>query len=309
MTPRLMRRTLAAVAVAIAALLVSGCGSSSNSSSNDHNSMDMPGMAATTSMDTSATTNHDEHSNMSGSTTGGMNMENVGTVNGLSSVADGYRLVVEKSTLPKGKASTFFFHITDKAGMTVTKFGLDQTKRMHLIVASKDLSDYQHVHPVMAKDGTWSIPLTLPTSGGYRAFADFNAGGKRHVLGANIQVPGSMSTMPLPALSTTARTDGYTVTMKAGRLMPGKTESVKFTVTRDGQPVTDLQPYLGALGHLVVLRSGTLEYLHVHPTSEGGSGPDITFDIDLETAGRYRAFLQFQTAGTVHTAAFTLQTS
>lgn len=309
MTLRSTRRALSAIAVGITALLVAGCGSSSDSSSTDHSSMDMPGMATTAGMQTTTTTNHDEHSNMSSPTSSGMNMENVGTVNGLSSVADGYRLVVKKSTLPKGKASVFSFHITDKAGMTVTKFGLDQTKRMHLIVASKDLSEYQHVHPVMAKDGTWSIPLTLPAGGGYRAFADFNAGGKRHVLGATIKAPGTMKAMPLPALSTTAQTDGYTVTMTAGKLMPGKTESVKFTVTRDGQPVTDLQPYLGALGHLVVLRAGKLEYLHVHPTSEKGSGPDITFDIDLETAGRYRAFLQFQTAGTVHTAAFTLKTS
>ncbi len=302
MTRRIPHRITAALAVGalgLSALAVAGCGSGTSTSTNSS----MPGMDMGGS---TATTMHTTGAGHGGSS---MSMENVGTVSGLSASADGYRMVATRTTLPAGRPTRFSFRIVDAKGMPVTKFGLDQTKRMHLIVASHDLSQYQHVHPVMASDGTWSIPLTLPIAGTYRAFGDFNAAGKRHVLGITLKRPGTVTARPLPEESSTTTTgDGYTVTKQSSALAPGKTSMVRFTVTKDGKPVTDLQHYLGALGHLVVLHESDLEYLHVHPTSITGSGPTIAFEVDLKTAGSYRAFLQFQTGGTVRTAAFTLRT-
>ena len=80
-----------------------------------------------------------------------------------------------------------------------------------------------------------------------------------------------------------------------------------FTVTRDGAPVTTLQPYLGAAGHLVALRVGDLAYLHVHPMDDptGKSGPEVAFMAEAPTAGRYLLYLDFQVDGRVHTATFT----
>lgn len=248
---------LAALAITTSALAATGCGSDS-STDNGHNSMGMGRTGTVNHASTvgSATTmGQDEHT-VTGS---GMDMSSGGTVDGLASRADGYRLVASRAALPMGRATAFTFRITDRNGMAVTEFGLDQTKRMHLIVASRDLSQYQHVHPTMSKDGTWSVPLTLPQRGDYRVFADFNAGGSRHVLGRSIMAPGTMIGMALPKVSTTARTDGYLVTTKHGPLAVDRTHRVTFTVTRAGRPVTDLQPYLGTLGHLVVLREGTLE--------------------------------------------------
>src|SRR5699024_11235811 len=50
-----------------------------------------------------------------------------------------------------------------------------------------------------------------------------------------------------------------------GDLTAGEASQLTMTVTRDGEPVTELEPYLGAFGHLVALRDGDLAYLHVHP--------------------------------------------
>jgi hypothetical protein len=75
--------------------------------------------------------------------------------------------------------------------------------------------------------------------------------------------------------------------------------TIRFTVLKDGKPV-QVQPYLGANGHLVALREGDLAFLHVHPM-EGTTEFESTFP----TVGRYRLFLQFKHAGRVHTAAFT----
>jgi hypothetical protein len=83
-----------------------------------------------------------------------------------------------------------------------------------------------------------------------------------------------------------------------------------FRITRKGQVVLDLEPYLGALGHLVVLREGDLAYLHVHPvdvsgTADSASGGRITFHARFPSMGRYRLFLQLVHEGLVHTADFT----
>ena len=187
-------------------------------------------------------------------------------------------------------------------------FQVDATKLMHLIIVRRDLTNYQHIHPTMASDGTWSIDAQVASPGRYRAFADFATGGKRHVLGADLTAPGTATSVPLPQPQTTTRVDGFEVTLHAGMLMSGQEAALRFSISRGGAPVKTLEPYLGNLGHLVILREKTLQYLHVHPTSSGGSGPDIRFAGELARPGRYRAFLQFQANGTVHTAAFTLET-
>ena len=73
--------------------------------------------------------------------------------------------------------------------------------------------------------------------------------------------------VPLPAASNQASTDGYDVTL-GGRPIAGQESELTFTVRRNGEPVTDLEPYLGAFGHLVSLRGGDLAYLHTHPAEE-----------------------------------------
>ena len=99
--------------------------------------------------------------------------------------------------------------------------------------------------------------------------------------------------------------DGYEVSLE--RTAATHEETVlTATVSRDGLPVSDLEPYLGAYGHLVSLRDGDLGYLHVHPEEDGGPGPEVGSTPTFPSAGRYRLFLDFQHAGVVHTAAFTV---
>jgi hypothetical protein len=182
---------------------------------------------------------------------------------------------------------------------------------MHLVVARRDLSGFRHVHPAMAADGTWRIPLTFAAAGDYRVFADFQAAGHDEgtTLGADVAVAGAYRPEPLPAPSRTATVAGYRVTL-AGTLVPGTTSRLTLTVDRGGEPVTDLQPYLAAYGHLIALRQGDLAYLHVHPDGEPGDGrtkpgPAITFFAEVPSAGTYRLYLDFQHGGVVRTAGFT----
>jgi hypothetical protein len=228
---------------------------------------------------------------------------------GLASSRGGYTLA---PTTPTPADGTFSFTVTGPDGAPVTAYDVEHDERMHLIVVRRDTTGFQHVHPEMAPDGTWTTPLALPAGGSYRAFADFApTGGEPTVLGVDLAVPGPFEPVR-HAPSRTAQVDGYTVEL-AGELDAGRASPVTLTVSRDGVPVTDLQPYLAAYGHLVALREGDLAYLHVHPEGAPGdgttpAGPEIEFVAEVPTAGVYRLFLDFRHDGVVRTAEFTVPT-
>jgi hypothetical protein len=230
---------------------------------------------------------------------------------GLQVSENGYTLDAAAS-LPAGAATPVSFRILGPDGRPVTAYETAHDEDLHLIAVRRDLTGYQHVHPVLAPDGTWSIPLDL-TAGSWRLFADFDPAGDDPaiVLGADVAVAGTYTPQPLPEPATTAEVDGYTVTLD-GQLVPGQESEVTLSVSRDGQPVSDLQPYLAAYGHLVALRDGDLAYLHVHPAGEPGDGttqpgPDVTFYATAPSAGDYRLFLDFQHGDVVRTAEFTVR--
>jgi hypothetical protein len=231
---------------------------------------------------------------------------------GLEISRNGYTLDLKTPRLAAGsKTEVRFAVVQDGTGRKVTAYEREHGKDLHLILASRDLTVYRHLHPARAADGTWSTPVDLPRAGGYRLFADFKPeGGEALTLGADLAVSGPYRPAELPGHNTTARVDGYEVGLR-GALTPGGHSDLTLTVTRNGKPVRDLQPYLGAYGHLVALRSGDLAYLHVHPNGEPGDGrtepgPEVSFTATAPSAGAYRLFFDFQHEGKVRTAAFTV---
>lgn len=232
---------------------------------------------------------------------------------GLMVAENGYRLVLDDPELAASGSARISFRILGPDGAPLTAYAPLHERKLHFILAKRDLSGFQHLHPALADDGTWTVDAAL-TPGQWRVFADFDPAGKDApiTLGTDLTVPGALDPRPLPAPSGTATVDGYTVTM-AGTVTPGEMSKVTLGVEKDGQPVTDLQPYLGAYGHLVALRQGDLAYLHVHPDGEPGDGrtkpgPRISFYVEAPSAGSYRLYLDFRHAGTVRTAEFTVTT-
>ena len=208
---------------------------------------------------------------------------------------DRLRLAAGDTTLTPGRPSRLDFAIFDEAGERVRDFEVEQGRRMHLIVVRRDLRRFQHLHPREVAPGAWSVKLTLPDAGVYHAFADFQTGGTRRTLGTDLFAAGAFQPLALPSPSDTAATDGYEVALR------GDGRRLRFAVSRDGAPVADLQPYLGARGHLVMLRAGDLAYEHVHPLDTD----ELAFETTDLAPGRYRLFVQFRHGGRVHTAAFT----
>jgi hypothetical protein len=227
-------------------------------------------------------------------------------------VSDGATtLEVLTTGLVAGQQADFAFRILDEDGHPVTDFTETHDELLHLIVARRDLSGFQHVHPELSPDGTWHTPLTFPAAGDHRVFADFQRDGDSdsRTLGADVPVAGAYTPVPLPPAALTATTDDYRVTLN-GTLTPGTTSKLTLTVDRAGVPVTDLQPYLAAYGHLIALRHGDLAYLHVHPDGAPGdgkteAGPGIVFHAEVPSAGTYRLYLDFRHGDVVRTAEFT----
>lgn len=229
------------------------------------------------------------------------------TPGGLQVSENGYTLTPLTASIKPGEPTDFRFTVSGPDGKPVTDFQVKHDKKLHFIVASRDLTSFQHLHPVESTGGVWSVKLTVPQAGGYRAFADFApTGGTGLTLGADLFAAGEYAPKPLPAVSRTSTVDGYTVTL-GGDLVPGQASKLTLSVAKDGKPVTDLQPYLGAFGHLVALRSGDLAYLHVHPEESTKAGPEIVFYAQVPSRGDYRLFLDFQHGDKVRTADFTAQ--
>ncbi|MFE7759718.1 hypothetical protein [Streptomyces sp. NPDC057429] len=255
---------------------------------------------------------HTDRAEQEGAGDGGDHAESA--AGGLQVSEDGYTLDLLTPRLKAAQEGELRFAVRDAFGRPVTSYQREHGKELHLMLASRDLATYRHLHPTRAADGTWSTPVSLPAAGDYRVFADFAPGAKNApdlTLGADLAVAGTYKPAELPKPSRTATVDGYTVTLN-GNLRPGVAEDLTFDVRKGGKPVTDLDPYLGAYGHLVALRAGDLAYLHVHPDGAPGDGrtepgPAVTFTATAPSSATYRLFLDFEHDGTVRTAAFTVR--
>jgi hypothetical protein len=221
-------------------------------------------------------------------------------VRGLAVAQGDLRVVVEQPELRRGRTESLRFRIVDEHGAAVRDFDVTHEKRMHLILARRDLTGFQHLHPTLDADGTWSAAVRLDAAGSYRLFADFSHDDQPRTLAADLRVDGTADLRPLPAAQPAAVSDdGYDVRLDAGEARPGHEADLRFTITRGSAPIKT-EPYLGAGGHLVALREGDMAFLHVHPMDDG-----VRFAATFPTAGRYRLFLQFKHEGRVQTVVFT----
>lgn len=262
--------------------------------------------------DTADTTHHEEGDAMNGDEHEG---HNAGASSlGLGLAQDGYQLTAVTAPTATGTEGELALTITGPDGNPVTDFELEHEKELHLIAVRADGQHFRHVHPEMDDDGTWTIPWQWEAAGSYRVFADFVPAdtGEGITLSTSVQVAGDYDPVPAEPAATTS-VDGFDVSVE-GDLVAGSISELTMTITRDGEPVTTLEPYLGAFGHLVALRDGDLAYLHVHPHGDAPqagetSGPEIVFEATAPTEGRYLLYLDFQVDGEVRTAPLVIDTT
>ena len=205
----------------------------------------------------------------------------------------------------------------------ITGYEAVHEKRFHLFVVSRDMEVFEHIHPEQQPDGTWMIQVTLPKPGDYRILSDFlPTGGSPQFVGRTLETvdfTGELESQtphltPDVDVTKTVGSVKAHLELEPSTLIEGQFGHLAFTLTdaKTGRPVTDLQPYLGAFGHALILSEDMRDYVHSHPfedidaTSKGFGGPTVTFEGYMPKAGRYRAWSQFQRNGDVITIPFTV---
>jgi hypothetical protein len=240
-----------------------------------------------------------------------------------------------------GQPATLQFEVFHPGtGAPIEQFEMVHQQRYHLFVVGQDMEHFEHIHPVQQSDGSWSIEVTLPRPGYYKVLSDFlPGGGTSQFLARPLVTAGyegdlmgdSARLVPDSVLTKTVGDVTATLALDPPTFVAGLYGHLNFflTDTATGQPISDLQTYLGAFGHTLVMSEDMASYVHSHPINvldvpeDGGlpvflippgadleslrGGPEVSFDGLIPKAGRYRAWTQFRRNDKLYTFAFTFE--
>jgi len=234
-----------------------------------------------------------------------------------------YRMDVTLARGPRGVEGMRLAVREPDTNALVRSFTTVHEKTLHLFIVSRDLEYFAHVHPEQRADGSFHLNHPLPP-GEYMLIADFlPANATTQMIQRAVIVPPSPSPSPSPSASADKSTvspsaaearfsrpvGDLRVSLKTENLVAGKEGRLTFTVTdaRTGAPVTDLEPYLGAPAHMLLVRSDLSDAVHEHPEEAATGGPTISFHPVMPAAGAYKLWIQFQRGGRVLTFPFDLR--
>ena len=191
----------------------------------------------------------------------------------------------------------------------VRNFTVVHERPMHLFVVGDGLRFFAHEHPVQQPDGVFMLDLALPRPGPYMAVAEFLPEGGTAQLFQQIFTTGAtIDSAPAPAVDVTPKiVDGMRVTLDLSRLKAGQTSTLAPRVedAASGAEISDLEPYLGARAHMLIVGADLTEAIHGHP--EDDRTPGLTFTPLIPRAGRYKLWIQVQRRGVVSTIPFVIE--
>lgn len=247
---------------------------------------------------------------MPGMTTVAAPAEAVPDGTGLAAAVDGYRLVLDSTTVPPSPGSALGFRVTGPDGRAVTRYQPDEGALVQFDLIRADLTNYQHVDPVMRQDGSWVATLPALAPGAYRAYATFAAPNaaagtpRRYRLSQPFTVTGRAADQALPAAVATVEVGGYAVTL-SGRAVAGQPSVLRVRISAGGKPVAYLQRYLDGYAHLTAFRVGDLAAARCGPAERPTAQAELTSQAWFPEAGTWRVIVGFRTTGPVLTATFT----
>lgn len=201
--------------------------------------------------------------------------------------------------LEVGTETELRFVILDEEGQTLKDFEIAHERLLHLILVRDDLQHFQHLHPSLnSSTGEFSARMTLSEAGDYTMFGDFvPLKGERTVLSVPLSVTGEYLATPLVMSSERSVIVGpFMVTPHFPEVIrSGEAAHYSFDVTKNGKAI-QLEKYLGATGHSVLLHEVDLDFIHTHADESA-----LAFSTVFAKTGLYKAFTQFQVDGQVYT--------
>ncbi|AFZ61216.1 hypothetical protein H6G54_29255 [Anabaena cylindrica FACHB-243] len=205
-----------------------------------------------------------------------------------------------------------FIEVQDLKGKPVSKFDTFQEKLMHLIVVSDDLQFFSHLHPTYKDNGKFEVLTSFPQAGGYTFFSDYKPAGQAEQISV-LKAEFPRNTLPSPQIDLNrSKTFGdikVNLNISEATVSAGEEVTLMFKLqdAANNQPLTDLQPYLGEKGHLVILRKSNsltaADYIHAHALNNTPTG-EVHFMTNFPQPGKYKLWGQFQRNGKIITADF-----
>lgn len=211
-----------------------------------------------------------------------------------------------------GRPAKLKLQLADGARKPLTKLDIVHEKRLHLVAVSGDLRHFQHIHPDYLGDGSFEIDIIFPSGGSYTLFADFTPSGYHALTRSTIvEVSGEKPALQLlkPDTQLSGVFEGMEVSLHYDHLMAKMNTMMTFTFkdSRTGKPIRDLELYLGAVGHVMIVDSTARTFLHIHPLNWGSSGPQAAFSVTFPESGIYKMWGQFKRNGRIVTVPFTIE--
>ena len=221
----------------------------------------------------------------------------------------------------------------------IQTYQVEMTKKLHMIFVRDDFKVFLHEHPTLRPDGHLLLTQTFPAPGTYLAYADGLPNQMNHqVFRFQFDVGQASPATPnlprdLPQTGLGVQAGPYEVDLSSVRLRAGQMATLDVAILKNGQPATDLHPYLGVPAHAVFLDAQDLSYVHVHPTAKGemmnmsmngnmamgpgmkdpppmpenGPSPSaLQLHLALRQPGTYRMWLQFRGGSQLCIAEFTI---
>ncbi|WP_207515799.1 heavy metal-binding domain-containing protein [Longitalea luteola] len=181
--------------------------------------------------------------------------------------------------------------------------------KVHLLLVNEELTWFHHIHPQEQPDGSYVVTETFPGGGKYWLFTDYKpAGGSQNVNKQAIEVKGApFSNAAAASTRFVSTVDGYTVSLQNGNdFKTNRTQALQFTIEKNGSRLAarDIENYLGASAHIVMIGKADKDLLHIHPVAS--KSYPIYAETHVDKPGIYRMWVQFQVAGKVRTADFTV---
>lgn len=229
--------------------------------------------------------------------------------------------LLDVSSKPKlirpGEPALLDMAVRDPATRRVVRdFELVHERVFHAFLISDDLQFFAHEHPVARGNGWFRLPVRLPAAASYRMVADcYPKGGTPQFLITTLFTAGA-TLRAKPKLGedrAAKKCENLTVTLRTEPEQPiAGQETLLFF---DLAPGDGVQQYLAAWGHMLAASDDLIDLVHDHPLYVDGVPPPdlkkpapsrIQFNIIFPREAMYRVWVQFQRAGVVNTAAFTL---
>jgi putative copper resistance protein D len=230
--------------------------------------------------------------------------------------------IVSLETMPAeinaGSPVKMKVRIKDKDGTPLVGLVRHHERILHAVIVGQDLRTFAHIHPedlgpvtkTMLAHAVFPLQFTFPKSGNYLVGLDFATADKLYSDTILISVMGGPSMAgPDIDLSRSKNIGTYRVLLISSpeQIRAGKETTLIWHIEQNGEPATDLQPYLGAPMHITVVSANLQHFMHIHGllpgevhgnldrghmAFHGRFGPDIESNVVFPAKGIYALFGQ-----------------